>query len=56
MLVDQTMVVSIKGKGLVAMTVCGHAGVVNICRYVRRLPRGEEKPVWVLTNGRLATV
>jgi 7,8-dihydropterin-6-yl-methyl-4-(beta-D-ribofuranosyl)aminobenzene 5'-phosphate synthase len=38
-LVDQAMVVSIKGKGLVVRTGCDHAGVVNICRYARRLTR-----------------
>jgi 7,8-dihydropterin-6-yl-methyl-4-(beta-D-ribofuranosyl)aminobenzene 5'-phosphate synthase len=34
---DQAMVVHVSGKGLVILTGCGHAGIVNICRYARRL-------------------
>jgi len=34
---DQAMIVSVAGKGLVVITGCGHAGVVNICRYAGRL-------------------
>lgn len=34
---DQALVVHVAGKGLVVLTGCGHAGVVNICRYARRL-------------------
>jgi 7,8-dihydropterin-6-yl-methyl-4-(beta-D-ribofuranosyl)aminobenzene 5'-phosphate synthase len=34
---DQAVIVNIKDKGLVVFTGCGHAGVVNILRYVRRL-------------------
>jgi 7,8-dihydropterin-6-yl-methyl-4-(beta-D-ribofuranosyl)aminobenzene 5'-phosphate synthase len=34
---DQALIVNVKGKGLVVLTGCGHAGVVNICRYARRL-------------------
>lgn len=34
---DQALVVSIAGKGLAVITGCGHAGVVNICRYATRL-------------------
>ncbi|HET9896128.1 MAG TPA: MBL fold metallo-hydrolase [Streptosporangiaceae bacterium] len=34
---DQAMLVNVAGKGLVVLTGCGHAGVINICRYARRL-------------------
>jgi 7,8-dihydropterin-6-yl-methyl-4-(beta-D-ribofuranosyl)aminobenzene 5'-phosphate synthase len=34
---DQAMVIHVAGKGLVILTGCGHAGIVNICRYARRL-------------------
>jgi len=36
---DQALIVDIKDKGLMVITGCGHAGVVNICRYARRLTR-----------------
>ena len=34
---DQALVVNVRGKGLVVLTGCGHAGVVNTVRYARRL-------------------
>lgn len=34
---DQALIVDVAGKGLVVLTGCGHAGVVNICRYAMRL-------------------
>ena len=34
---DQALVVSVRGRGLVVLTGCGHAGAVNICRYALRL-------------------
>jgi 7,8-dihydropterin-6-yl-methyl-4-(beta-D-ribofuranosyl)aminobenzene 5'-phosphate synthase len=34
---DQALVADVRGKGLVVLTGCGHAGVVNTLRYVRRL-------------------
>ena len=34
---DQALIVNVAGKGLVVITGCGHAGVINIARYARRL-------------------
>jgi 7,8-dihydropterin-6-yl-methyl-4-(beta-D-ribofuranosyl)aminobenzene 5'-phosphate synthase len=34
---DQALITNVRGKGLVVLTGCGHAGIVNICRYARRL-------------------
>jgi len=34
---DQALVVNVDGRGLLVITGCGHAGVVNIVRYARAL-------------------
>lgn len=34
---DQALVVNLRGRGLVVLTGCGHAGVVNIVRHAQRL-------------------
>jgi 7,8-dihydropterin-6-yl-methyl-4-(beta-D-ribofuranosyl)aminobenzene 5'-phosphate synthase len=34
---DQALVANVRGKGLVVLTGCGHAGIVNTCRYALRL-------------------
>ncbi len=34
---DQAAVLNVKGRGLVVITGCGHAGVVNIVRHAQRL-------------------
>jgi 7,8-dihydropterin-6-yl-methyl-4-(beta-D-ribofuranosyl)aminobenzene 5'-phosphate synthase len=34
---DQALVANVRGKGLVVLTGCGHAGVINTLRHVRRL-------------------
>jgi 7,8-dihydropterin-6-yl-methyl-4-(beta-D-ribofuranosyl)aminobenzene 5'-phosphate synthase len=34
---EQALIVHVRGKGLVVLTGCGHAGVINITRYARRL-------------------
>lgn len=47
---DQALVVDVKDKGLVVMTGCGHAGVVNICRYAHRLTGGEH-PLYAVLGG-----
>jgi 7,8-dihydropterin-6-yl-methyl-4-(beta-D-ribofuranosyl)aminobenzene 5'-phosphate synthase len=36
---DQALVVNVRGRGLVVVTGCGHAGVVNIIRHAMRLTR-----------------
>jgi 7,8-dihydropterin-6-yl-methyl-4-(beta-D-ribofuranosyl)aminobenzene 5'-phosphate synthase len=46
---DQALIVDIKDKGLLVITGCGHAGVVNICRYARRLTR--ERPIYAVLGG-----
>lgn len=39
---DQAVVINLRNEGLVVITGCGHAGIVNITRYARALT-GEEK-------------
>jgi 7,8-dihydropterin-6-yl-methyl-4-(beta-D-ribofuranosyl)aminobenzene 5'-phosphate synthase len=34
---DQALIANVAGKGLVILTGCGHAGILNICRYAQRL-------------------
>jgi 7,8-dihydropterin-6-yl-methyl-4-(beta-D-ribofuranosyl)aminobenzene 5'-phosphate synthase len=34
---DQALIVNVRDRGLVVLTGCGHAGVVNICRHAMRL-------------------
>jgi 7,8-dihydropterin-6-yl-methyl-4-(beta-D-ribofuranosyl)aminobenzene 5'-phosphate synthase len=46
---DQALIVNVRGRGLVVITGCGHAGVVNIARYARRLC-GDE-PLYALLGG-----
>jgi 7,8-dihydropterin-6-yl-methyl-4-(beta-D-ribofuranosyl)aminobenzene 5'-phosphate synthase len=46
---DQALIVNVKGRGLVVITGCGHAGVVNIARYARRLCAGA--PLYALMGG-----
>ena len=38
---DQALVANVRGRGLVVLTGCGHAGAVNICRYAMRLTGAE---------------
>jgi 7,8-dihydropterin-6-yl-methyl-4-(beta-D-ribofuranosyl)aminobenzene 5'-phosphate synthase len=39
---DQALVANLKGRGLVVLTGCGHSGIVNILRYVKKLT-GEDR-------------
>jgi 7,8-dihydropterin-6-yl-methyl-4-(beta-D-ribofuranosyl)aminobenzene 5'-phosphate synthase len=34
---DQALVVSVRGRGLIVLSGCGHSGIVNTLRYVQRL-------------------
>ena len=34
---DQALVINVRDRGLVVITGCGHAGIVNICRYALAL-------------------
>jgi len=34
---DQALIANVAGQGLVILTGCGHAGIINICRYAQRL-------------------
>src|SRR5436190_4580747 len=46
---DQALIVDIKDKGLLVITGCGHAGIINICRYARRLTK--ERPLYTVMGG-----
>ena len=46
---DQALIVEVAGQGLVVITGCGHAGVVNIARYASRLTGG--RPLYALLGG-----
>jgi 7,8-dihydropterin-6-yl-methyl-4-(beta-D-ribofuranosyl)aminobenzene 5'-phosphate synthase len=39
---DQALVANVRDRGLVVLTGCGHSGIVNILRYVRKLT-GEDR-------------
>lgn len=39
---DQALVVRVRDRGLVVLTGCGHAGIINTVRYVRRLTGHDE--------------
>jgi 7,8-dihydropterin-6-yl-methyl-4-(beta-D-ribofuranosyl)aminobenzene 5'-phosphate synthase len=34
---DQAIILSIKDKGLVIITGCGHSGIINILKYAKEL-------------------
>lgn len=39
---DQALVARVRGHGLVVLTGCGHSGIINVLRYVRKLT-GEDR-------------
>lgn len=46
---DQALVVNVAGKGLIVMSGCGHAGIVNIVRHARRLTGVD--PIYAVIGG-----
>jgi 7,8-dihydropterin-6-yl-methyl-4-(beta-D-ribofuranosyl)aminobenzene 5'-phosphate synthase len=46
---DQAIVINVAGRGLVVLTGCGHAGIVNICRHARALTGGQ--PLYAALGG-----
>ena len=46
---DQALIVNVRDRGLIVITGCGHAGVVNIARYAQRLTGGQ--PLYALLGG-----
>ncbi len=46
---DQAVVINVRDKGLVVLTGCGHAGIVNICRYARHLTG--DQPLYAALGG-----
>jgi 7,8-dihydropterin-6-yl-methyl-4-(beta-D-ribofuranosyl)aminobenzene 5'-phosphate synthase len=46
---EQALIVDIKDQGLLVITGCGHAGIVNICRYAQRLTK--ERPLYTVMGG-----
>jgi 7,8-dihydropterin-6-yl-methyl-4-(beta-D-ribofuranosyl)aminobenzene 5'-phosphate synthase len=46
---DQALIVNVAGRGIVVITGCGHAGVMNIARYARRLTG--DQPLYALLGG-----
>jgi 7,8-dihydropterin-6-yl-methyl-4-(beta-D-ribofuranosyl)aminobenzene 5'-phosphate synthase len=46
---DQALIVDVRDKGLLVLTGCGHAGIINISRYAQRLTG--ERPVHAVVGG-----
>ncbi|MGC9335862.1 MAG: MBL fold metallo-hydrolase [Anaerolineae bacterium] len=46
---DQSLVVHLQGKGLVVLTGCAHAGLVNTVQYARKISGVEQ--VWAILGG-----
>ena len=46
---DQAMLLHVRGKGLVVLTGCGHAGIVNTVRYAQKLTSIEQ--VYAIIGG-----
>jgi 7,8-dihydropterin-6-yl-methyl-4-(beta-D-ribofuranosyl)aminobenzene 5'-phosphate synthase len=46
---EQAIVIDVRDRGLVVITGCGHAGIVNICRYARALTG--DQPLYAALGG-----
>lgn len=46
---EQAVVINVRDKGLVVLTGCGHAGIVNTCRYARSLTG--DQPLYAAVGG-----
>jgi 7,8-dihydropterin-6-yl-methyl-4-(beta-D-ribofuranosyl)aminobenzene 5'-phosphate synthase len=46
---DQALIIDIRDKGLLVVTGCGHAGVINICRYAQKLTGN--RPIYAVLGG-----
>ena len=46
---DQSMVINVRGKGLVIVAGCAHAGIVNTVRYAKEVSGVEQ--VWAIIGG-----
>jgi 7,8-dihydropterin-6-yl-methyl-4-(beta-D-ribofuranosyl)aminobenzene 5'-phosphate synthase len=46
---DQAIMINVRDKGLVVLTGCGHAGIVNICRYAASLTG--DLPIYAVLGG-----
>lgn len=46
---DQSVVINVKGKGLVVLTGCAHSGVVNTVNYAREISSVDQ--VWAIIGG-----
>ena len=46
---DQALVAHVRGRGLVVITGCGHAGIVNIVRQAKRLTGVDQ--IYLVTGG-----
>ena len=46
---DHALVVDVRGQGLLVITGCGRAGVVNVCRWARR--KAGDRPVHAVLGG-----
>jgi 7,8-dihydropterin-6-yl-methyl-4-(beta-D-ribofuranosyl)aminobenzene 5'-phosphate synthase len=52
---DQALVAHVRGRGLVVITGCGHAGLINTLRYARKLT-GVDRVCAVIGGFHLATL
>ena len=47
---DQALVANVEGKGLVILSGCGHAGIINTINYAKKLG-GTEKKIHAVIGG-----